>query len=188
QLSDKDIAVLHHFNLKISQHLTRATFEAIRLMCPESEIKTFKATQKHATTLAAYQPILIDCCFSSCCAFTCNHATRTSCPFCGEARYNSEGNPRKQFTYSPVIPRLLTLTRNPEYRKLMQYCAEHDTTADAEKIDDVFDGMEYHRLKSEYVTNLDGCYAHKHFDDPRDIALGLSTDGFTLFCCRKKTC
>lgn len=188
QLSENDLAALRHFNLKVSKHLTQSAFEAIRLMCPESEIKTFKATQKHAATLAAYQPTPIDCCINSCCAFTRNHAARTTCPYCGEARRNSEGKPRKQFTYSPIIPRLVALTRDPEYRKLMQYRAEHDAAANPAKVDDVFDGTEYHRLKSEYVTNLDGAHAHKHFDNPRDIALGLSTDGFAPFRRRKQTC
>ena len=46
---------------------------------------------------------------------------------------------------------------------------------------DVFDGKNYHRLWKQKVE-LDGKgYDHKYFADNRDIALGLSTNGFAPF-------
>ena len=48
-------------------------------------------------------------------------------------------------------------------------------------INDVFDGSNYHHLRNQHVK-LDGKnYEHRYFGDNRDIALGLSTDGFAPF-------
>ena len=42
-------------------------------------------------------------------------------------------------------------------------------------------------LKSKYIGIDKRCFGHQYFDDPRDIALGLSTDGFAPFNKRKST-
>lgn len=53
---------------------------------------------------------------------------------------------------------------------------------------DVFDGWVYRQLLDKYVA-LDGKeLRHRYFSDPRDIALGFSTDGFCPFRRRKSTC
>ncbi|TFY78735.1 hypothetical protein EWM64_g5275, partial [Hericium alpestre] len=69
----------------------------------------------------------------------------------------------------------------------MQYRAfQHQPEPDT--IKDVFDSKRYKQLCRENVV-VDGTeLPHKFFADPRDIALGLSTDGFAPFRRRKKTC
>lgn len=52
---------------------------------------------------------------------------------------------------------------------------------------DVFDGINYRRLRNQPVKLEEKVYDHKYFADNRDIALGLSTDGFAPFKRRKKT-
>jgi hypothetical protein len=74
---------------------------------------------------------------------------------------------------------------NPTKAKEMQYRAfEHEHTAD--KISDVFDSHIYRRLLGKRVA-ITGSHAHCYFSDPRDITLGLSTDGFCPFKRRKAT-
>jgi hypothetical protein len=75
---------------------------------------------------------------------------------------------------------------NPAKAKEMQYRAfEHNHTVD--RISDVFDSRVYRRLLGKRVA-IDGSHlSHKYFSDPRDIALGLSTDGFCPFRRRKAT-
>src|SRR6202000_1280737 len=97
-----------------------------------------------------------------------------------------EGWPRKHFTYSPIIPRLITLFKNPCYSELMRY--RHEYKYDTNKISDVFDSSTYLQLKTQNVVVDGKKYSHKFFDGPRDIALGLSTDGFAPFRRRKYTC
>ena len=53
---------------------------------------------------------------------------------------------------------------------------------------DVFDGENYRRLQDSPITvhgeelrgDSDKPLGTKYFEDPRDVALGLSTDGFTV--------
>ena len=74
---------------------------------------------------------------------------------------------------------------NPNKAQEMQYRAfVHEHTLG--KISDVFDSHIYRQLLGKVVIN--GASAqHKYFSDPRDIALGLSTDGFCPFRRRKAT-
>ena len=53
---------------------------------------------------------------------------------------------------------------------------------------DVFDGSNYKGLRKSHVTIGGEKQSHKFFEDPREIALGLSTDGFAPFKKRKHTC
>lgn len=69
----------------------------------------------------------------------------------------------------------------------MRYRAyEHTHSPDI--VNDVFDSKVYRSLLDKPVV-VDGKeMPHKHFADARDVALGLSTDGFAPFRRRKKTC
>ena len=61
---------------------------------------------------------------------------------------------------------------------------QHDGT----NLQDVMDGANYQRLRGTNVTINGQPRPYKYFEDHRDIALGLSTDGFCPFRKRKKTC
>jgi len=68
----------------------------------------------------------------------------------------------------------------------MQYRArvhKHDPG----KMTDVFDGSHYRSLLGQRVQLNGKPLRHRFFDDHRDIALGLSTDGFSPFKKRKIT-
>ena len=84
-----------------------------------------------------------------------------------------------------MIPRLQAAFRNPERATAMLYRSQHVHNAD--KTTDVFDGSLYRQLCTEKV-DIDGRkLKYNHFSDHRDIALGLSTDGFAPFRNRKST-
>jgi len=53
------------------------------------------------------------------------------------------------------------------------------------KISDVFDGTHYRSLCGQHVRLNGEKLSHKYFEDHRDIALGISTDGFMPFKKRK---
>jgi hypothetical protein len=67
----------------------------------------------------------------------------------------------------------------------MRYRAEY--VHEAGVIKDVFDGSHYQTLLNTLVP-VDSSIPFYFFSDPRDIALGLSTDGFAPFKRRSKTC
>jgi hypothetical protein len=68
----------------------------------------------------------------------------------------------------------------------MQYRSEF--THDPAVVKDVFDCTLYRSLISRFVAPVVGAaLGTKYFADPRDLALGLSTDGYAPFKKRKKT-
>ncbi|KAJ2932968.1 hypothetical protein H1R20_g4108, partial [Candolleomyces eurysporus] len=192
-LTDEDIALLRAFSLKVEDNLSDATFDKFRYAFPESDLGTYKAAKAKIQYLAGFKPVIYDCCPNSCMAYTGpDYSNLESCPFCGTSRYNSQKQAHKHFTYIPLIPRLQAYFRNPKLKEEMQYRHKFETTdrppGEDHPIEDVFDSVNYKSLKGTFV-NVDGKqYTHTFFNDPRDIALGISTDGFCPFKRRKQTC
>lgn len=175
------------FALKVDSHMSGATFAKLPYAFPASGITSWKTCQARITDLSSFKPQVYDCCVNSCCCFVGPHADATECPYCHTSRHNSAGKPRQQFVYLPVIPRLKSLLANPTTAKKMQYRAtEHIDDPDA--IKDVFDADVYRSLLGRHVDVDDKTLGHTFFDDNRDVALGLSTDGFAPFRRRRKTC
>jgi hypothetical protein len=77
------------------------------------------------------------------------------------------------------------MVANSTYAERMQY--RSNRTHDPTKLTDIFDGTHYTSLLGKYVTIDDEQLPMQFFSDPRDIALGLSTDGFGPFKHRNKT-
>ncbi|GKV11276.1 hypothetical protein SLEP1_g22542 [Rubroshorea leprosula] len=99
-----------------------------------------------------------------------------ACPICGEPRYKqghvqqNQHIPRKSLWYIPITPRLKRLYM---CRKIVEHMIWHLNC----------------RGVSEKIVHPTGAKAWKHFDhtypdfasDPRNVRLGLCTNGFTLF-------
>ena len=134
--------------------------------------------------LSGFQREQYDCCVNACCCFVGPHANLTKCPYCSQGRYHPNGKPRKKYTYIPIIPRLVALVGNRRMAEQMQYRA-HVHKHSPGKTTDVFDGSHYRSLLSQRVQLNGNPLNHRFFDDHRDIALGLSTDGFSPFKKRK---
>ena len=73
---------------------------------------------------------------------------------------------------------------NSTHAKKMCYRAEYVHKPGI--IKDVFNGSHYQTLLDTFVP-IDSSSPFFFFSDPRDIALGLSTDGFALFKKHDKT-
>lgn len=144
--------------------------------------------QARARLLAGVEPELYDCCPgpNACMCFTGEHQDLTKCLVCNEPRFNNKGLPRRRFTYIPLIPRLKAAAESHALAETMQYRARYEHQAG--EFGDVFDGENYRHLQDSpiaiYGEPLKGDGGKplgiKYFEDPRDVALGLSTDGFTV--------
>ena len=77
------------------------------------------------------------------------------------------------------------MVSNLSYFQKMQYRSKH--RHDPTKITDILDGAHYRSLLKTLVTIGDEELPMWFFSDPRDIALGLSTDGFGPFKKHNKT-
>jgi hypothetical protein len=185
-LSSEDRDVLRAIAYKLKHHLTVRAFEDARQAFPREELPSWDAAQTRLQDISGLRPVLYDCCVSSCCCYTGPHENEKSCPYCKEPRFNASGRPRKRFSYVPLIPRLKAYLANQEMAIKMLYRSrgfEYDHSI----VKDVFDGTHYCSLQGKKVVVNDQEQHHFFFDGYRDIALGLSTDGYTPFKRRTKT-
>jgi hypothetical protein len=144
--------------------------------------------KKHVCALSGLQPICYGCCINSCVCFTGPYEHHTTCPNpqCNEPRFNAKGLPRKYFAYLPIIPCLLAMLSNRKYAQKLRYRAKFQH--EPGMIRDVFDGSYYRTLLQTIVPTGDNDNPFYYFSDERDIALGLSTNGFAPFKRRSQTC
>jgi len=146
----------------------------------EPPLSKLNSVRSRVAYLSGIKPKFYDCCPNSCCCYTGAHKTLFECPYCNEPQFRQDGNARKKFTYIPLIPCLVAFTGNHPLSKKMKYQGhEHEHKPGATK--DVFNGEHYHKLRNKHVELNGKTYPHRYFEDPHDLALGLSTDGFAPF-------
>ena len=96
----------------------------------------------------------------------------------------------KTYRCIPLIPQLVAFFLNWELNERMRYRSDGHPKAKAGKdcqVTDVFDGSHYLGLVQKEVTINGHGLGHTYFSDPRDIALGLATDGVNPWRRRKST-
>jgi hypothetical protein len=187
RLSAYDLAICRAFAYKVKTHTTDEAFAKVPYAFPSKPpLPKIDGLRSRVAFLAGIKPEFYDCCPNSCCCYVGPHQDLQACPYCNESRFRADGKPRKRFTYIPLIPRLVAFAGNESMATKMKYRA-HTHKHTVEKTTDIFDGSNYRSLFMKKVE-LDGkTLGHKYFEDPRDIALGLSTDGFAPFKRRKNT-
>jgi len=190
KLTERDMSILRAYTFKVDSHLTDDAFAKIPFAFPKENVPTIKVCRSRLQALSGFKPVRYDCCINSCCCFAGKHKDCTKCPYCGQDRYITDRRGRRKarkiFNYLPFIPRLVAMYANPIKAKEMQYRAfEHNHTAG--KISDIFDSHIYRRLLGKRVVMGGATASHEYFSDPRDVALGLSTDGFCPFKRRQAT-
>ncbi|KAF8813489.1 hypothetical protein BYT27DRAFT_7084181, partial [Phlegmacium glaucopus] len=187
KLDEYDRAICRAFSYKVTTHTTDAAYKKIPLAFQtDPPLPTLHTLRSRATFLSGFKPELYHCCPNSCCCYVGPHADLKICPFCKEDRYRADGRtPRKIFTYIPLIPRLKAFALNSKVATTMQYRADY--TSQHGIIADVFDGSHYATLRNLRVKLNHKQLDHTYFSDRRDVALGLSTDGFAPFNKRKST-
>ncbi|KAF8158604.1 hypothetical protein BJ912DRAFT_801077, partial [Pholiota molesta] len=181
-----DRAICRAFSFKLQTNLTDRGYSmaplAFQSNPPLPKIDTLRS---RVAFLAGFKPQRYDCCPNSCICYTGPRDTLQACPHCNEPRFGANGTSRKHFTYIPLIPRLLASFRNTKRAKSMLYRSQH--VHNPQKMTDVFDGKLYRQLCTEKV-DIDGKkQKYNHFSNDRDVALGISTDGFAPFKRRKST-
>jgi len=116
-------------------------------------------------------------CINDCIIYRGEDTDRTTCPVCGHARYKrGKKAPRKVVWYFPITPRLQRYFVDPKEAKLMRWHAERqkpEYDPDKDKmLTHPSDACQWNALDIEFP--LFG-------DDPRNIRLGMSTDGLNPY-------
>ena len=68
----------------------------------------------------------------------------------------------------------------------MSYCGKFTPSTNGLR-SDIFDGNHYCQLLQQHISVNGKLLSKTYFSDPRDVALGLSTDGFAVFKNQKQT-
>lgn len=153
-----------------------------------ADLPSLYKIQLRTAALSGVLPVLYDRCKNSCCCYTGDLKALTSCPYCQTPRFKPDGTPvAKPFSYLPLIPRLKAAMANTRMRQLMGYRDEHRRKRQSGRYTDVFDGSHYLGLLSKIVPGA-RVKDRLYFEDARDIALALSTDGLCPFKKRKQSC
>jgi hypothetical protein len=187
-ISDHDLDILRPFAMKIRNNLTASTFNEMAYNFSKSGMETLAKTRSHVRALSRFKPVEFACCINSCICYTGPYADLHECPKCKTSRLNESGQPRRIFSYMPLIPRLRALLSNRTCATRLQYRAdEHAKARRSGTTADIFDGLHYRSLLGERVVVGGQSLPHNYFSDHRDIALGFATDGFAPFKKRKHT-
>jgi hypothetical protein len=190
-LSAEDQLIVDAFNFRMQTNipsnaaaLLPYAFQDQRL----DDLPSLYKIQLRTAALSGIVPVLYDRCKHSCCCFTGDLKDLKVCPYCRSLRFKSDGTPAaKPFSYLPLIPRLKAAMANKKMRKLMEYRAEHAKQHQNGQYTDVFNGSHYLSLLSKPVPGA-RTKDRRFFEDARDIALALSTDGLCPFKKRKHSC
>ncbi|KAG8705013.1 hypothetical protein FRC09_003206 [Ceratobasidium sp. 395] len=186
-LTPCDRKTLSFLAARLRTHFSRETYEDLRRhACEELGLPSdFVAWRRLKILSNNLETRSYECCVQSCICYLGKYRDLRSCPKCKSPRYGAAGKPRRYFHYTPLIPQLIGLFQSRDMVKKMRHRVKHDKyrAANPGKISDVFDGSLYRTLRTKKVFE-EGDY--KFFDKPKDIALGLGTDGFNLFKRRHK--
>ena len=115
----------------------------------------------------------IDCCENGCMLYYKSDDSATQCKFCLEERYSSESLgrkkkvARKQLWFLPLIPRLQRLYASQKTAKAMRWHYENRRSVNV--LSHPSDGEAWRVFDSTYPNFA---------NDPRNVRLGLCTDGF----------
>ncbi|THU93068.1 hypothetical protein K435DRAFT_670900, partial [Dendrothele bispora CBS 962.96] len=194
KLAEYDLAICRAFAYKLQSHTSDRNFKKIPYAFPATpSLPSLHNIRSRVATLSGIEPEIYHCCVNSCVCYVGAHDSLDKCPFCKEPRYRADGRPRKTFAYIPLIPRLRSFFTNSNLAEKMQYRHQYitgqlgESSSEPNKVKDVFDGKDYKELIGKNVIVGDETLQHKYFDDKRDIAFGLSTDGFGPFKRRTHT-
>ena len=179
-LSDHDLDICLAYFFMVQAKLTTREAQMFPHAVRGGDLVSPEHIQARARLLAGVEPELYDCCPgpNACMCFTGEHQGLTKCSVCGEPRFNDKGLPRRHFTYIPLIPRLKAAAESHALAETMQYRAQYKHQAG--EFADVFDGENYRHLQNSPIAIHGEPLGTKYFEDSRDVALGLSTDGFTV--------
>jgi hypothetical protein len=198
--SSRDKTILQFLATRLRTHFSRQTYNDLRHgVCEPLDIPSKFIAWRRLRILSGLETRAYDCCFNSCCCFLGKYKDLDTCPFCKQNRFTAAGKPRRRFHYTPLIPQLQALFQNAETTEKLRHRARAEAKAreeqaeravraqagepvEPETVQDVFDGDAYRTLRGTHLGPGDYCF----FDNPDDVALGLSTDGFTLFKRRRR--
>ncbi|KAL0546536.1 hypothetical protein IC582_016447 [Cucumis melo] len=176
-------ALVRLYNLKVRYGWSNTSFSELLsiisdLLPDNNEIPTslYEAKKTLGALGLSYQKI--DACPNDCCLYRKEYANSTKCPKCGLSRWKinknstkeNSGVAAKQMWYFPIVPRFIRMFKNFENAKNLRWHAMD------RKIDDIM----RHPADTPSWRLIDHMWP-TFGSEPRNLRLGLSTDGINPF-------
>lgn len=182
-----ELNIIRAFNYKVDTVLKDSHFEKLFRAFPTlPDIPSIYHLQQSIRKLSGVHSVPYDCCPSSCVCYCGPYDRLSECPCCHAKRCTESGRSEKQFHYIPIIPRLIGMYANPTTANKLLYRASYNHTPGITS--DIFDSNNYLDLLNRRVRIGEETLPYWFFEDKRDMALGISFDGFGPFKRRKHTC
>ncbi|EGN97575.1 hypothetical protein SERLA73DRAFT_23872, partial [Serpula lacrymans var. lacrymans S7.3] len=195
-LTDLEIHSLKHY---IAWKKSNGTVKAYELhaqvlqQATQLDILSLYAVCKLAGSLAKVEPVKIDMCPRSCIAYTGDFKDLKPCPHtikgriaCGEKRYTagSKPKPRAQMPYVSFISIIQAMFANKQSSQLLRYRDRYlQETLKLLAVGSQSSGVQAQARYSDFPSGSVHEHHYKNmglFQDERDIAFALSTDGAQL--------
>ncbi|XP_019094576.1 PREDICTED: uncharacterized protein LOC109129967 [Camelina sativa] len=166
-------------NIKVDNNLSEACMDDWAELFTEVLPEGNQATGSYYETENLVRKIglpyhTIDVCIENCMIFWKEDGNLEHCKFCGKPRYKSSGGrtriPFSRMWYLPIADRLKRMYQSEKTASSMRWHAEHDSE----------DGVMCHPSDAPEWKN----FQHLHLtfaQEPRNVYLGLCTDGFNPF-------
>ncbi|KAB5588718.1 Transposase family Tnp2 protein [Ceratobasidium theobromae] len=178
-LSKTDRRTLQLLATRLRTHFSRNTYNDLRFgVCEDLNIPSEFIAWRRLRILSGLETRVYDCCVNSCICYLGQYKDLDKCKYCGQPRYNARGTARRCFRYTPLIPQLQGLFQSATTSAKLRYRVQAEQDYEEGIIHDVFDAENYRSLRG---TPLSQDNPYCAFTNPEDIALGLSTDGVSLF-------
>ncbi|CCO37867.1 hypothetical protein BN14_12027 [Rhizoctonia solani AG-1 IB] len=178
-IEQEDYITLQFLATRLRTHFSRQTYEDLRHgACEGLKLPSEFVAWRRLRILSGLESCSYDCCINSCCCFLGKYQDLKKCPYCNEDQYAANGRIRRAFRYTPLIPQLKALYLSSNTASDILYRTRAEKSHNLDVIQDVFDGANYRSLQGKQLSPDSEYHI---FDHPNDLALGLSTDGFTLF-------
>jgi len=192
QLTESETYTLMHY---IAWSTTNGTVDAyehhakVLQMASKTEILSLYQAKKLAHDLTGFIPHMVDMCPRSCIAYTGAYESLEKCPYsrgkdlCNEPRYHKPTTsggclaPRAQVQILPVMATIRAMFANADTAKLLRHrdsclqSALHLVGSAATRKYSYYGDSQIHVMQHDALGL---------FQDPRDIAFALSTDGAQL--------
>lgn len=172
-----------YMTLKTDYNLSEKCMDSIAHMMKDYLPKDNKAPDSYYDTKKLMRSlnlpyVKIDVCQKNCMIFWKNDANLESCRFCGSDRFKSAEKPgRKQVPfqrmfYLPIADRLKRLYQSKKTASLMRWHKEHYSTHGSDVMCHPSDGEAWKHFNKVFPDFA---------NEPRNVYLGLCTDGFNPF-------
>lgn len=181
ELDEDEWRCVRAFAYNVATSIGHSNWETLKFIFPEFELPSRRDASQRIRALSGIKPVLIDCCPKSCMAFTGDFRDDQKCSHCNSNRYTSAGTPRLRFQYIPLTPMLQALYAGRVSAKAMRYRSRHDADSPPGHIRDVYDCEIYKKLRRRKVRINEETLPFRYFSDPREVLVGIGTDGFNFF-------